>query len=387
MTSGDRPQEEETPPQTGRRAGGKRGIGDRLRAGLRAFSPSQFPYPRFFLAIAIGVVGAVCFSWFRLPLPWMLGPLTFCTVASLAGAPVRIPTIVRPPMNATIGVVLGANFSASFLADLGTLLPSMIGLVAVLAVSGACGALYLRYVAKFDLPTAYFGGMPGGLTDMVALGEERGADIRAIALVHSGRILLTVFSVPFIVQMIEGVSFADRPRLGISIMDTPWTSHLWLVAVGLAGAVVGRRLRLPAPNLFGPLLASAAVHLLGWSDFKPSFEIASTAQLVIGTYVGCTFAGTPPSLALRTLAISVVSAGMMLLINLAGAFTVSSITNIDPVPLMLAYSAGGFAEMSLVALALHIEVAFVTVHHLVRVLLVIGIAGVVFRLAGLARRP
>lgn len=384
MTSGDRPEETEAPAKTGRRT--KRGIGERLRAGLRAFSPAQFPYPKFFLAIAIGLVGATCFSWLRLPLPWMLGPLTFCTIASLAGAQIRIPKIVRPPMNATIGVVLGANFSASFLTDIGTLGPSMIGLVAVLAVSGTCGALYLRYVAKFDLATAYFGGMPGGLTDMVALGEERGADIRAIALVHSGRILLTIFSVPFIVQLIEGVSFADRPRMGISIVDTPWTSHLWLVGVALFGAIAGRKLRLPAPHLFGPLLASAAVHLFGWSDFKPSFEIASTAQLVIGTYVGCTFAGTPPSLALRTLAISVVSAGMMLVINLAGAFTVSRVTGMDPVPLMLAYSAGGFAEMSLVALALHLEVAFVTVHHLVRVLLVIGIAGVVFRLAGLARK-
>ncbi len=47
---------------------------------------------------------------------------------------------------------------------------------------------------------------------------------------------------------------------------------------------------------------------------------------------------------------------------------------------MLAYSPGGLAEMSLVALALQIEVAFVAAHHIIRILFVMMSAGPIFAL-------
>ncbi|HEX2509089.1 MAG TPA: AbrB family transcriptional regulator [Microvirga sp.] len=49
-------------------------------------------------------------------------------------------------------------------------------------------------------------------------------------------------------------------------------------------------------------------------------------------------------------------------------------------PLLLAYSPGGLAEMSLVALSLGIEVAFVAAHHIIRVVFVMAAAGPSFSL-------
>ena len=48
------------------------------------------------------------------------------------------------------------------------------------------------------------------------------------------------------------------------------------------------------------------------------------------------------------------------------------------VPLLLAYAPGGLVEMSLVAVALHIEVAFVASHHIVRLFVVMGGAPLAF---------
>ena len=50
-------------------------IGD-LRDGLWALSPSRFPYGRFAAALALGAAGGWIFAYLRLPLPWMLGPMT-----------------------------------------------------------------------------------------------------------------------------------------------------------------------------------------------------------------------------------------------------------------------------------------------------------------------
>src|SRR4051812_49597262 len=83
-------------------------IGD-LRDGLWALSPSRFPYRRFIAALMLGAAGGWTFAYLRLPLPWMLGPMTVCTVAALFRAPIAAPAVVRPPMTMVIGVLLGAG--------------------------------------------------------------------------------------------------------------------------------------------------------------------------------------------------------------------------------------------------------------------------------------
>ncbi|CAA9317743.1 MAG: hypothetical protein AVDCRST_MAG90-839, partial [uncultured Microvirga sp.] len=74
-----------------------------LRVGLWALSPSRFPYARFAGALTLGVLGGWSFSRLGLPLPWMLGPMTICTLAALLRAPIAAPAVVRPPMTMVIG--------------------------------------------------------------------------------------------------------------------------------------------------------------------------------------------------------------------------------------------------------------------------------------------
>ncbi|WP_164224103.1 AbrB family transcriptional regulator, partial [Stenotrophomonas maltophilia] len=75
-------------------------------------------------------------------------------------------------------------------------------------------------------------------------------------------------------QWIEGVSL-NRTAGAVSMFNAPLVSEAWLVGCGLAGALFGHLLNLPAKNLLGPMLVSASVHLMGWSDFKPPFEIVN----------------------------------------------------------------------------------------------------------------
>jgi membrane AbrB-like protein len=360
-------------------------IGD-LRDGLWALSPARFPYRRFIAALALGAAGGWLFAWLRLPLPWMLGPMTVCTVAALFRAPIAAPAVVRPPMTMVIGVLLGAGFTPAVAAQLPSWIPTILGLVAFIVVCGAACVAYFRLVAGFDLVTAYFSGMPGGLVEMVILGEERGGNARIIALIHSARILLIVMTLPFIVQWLEGVSLGARPVFGVSIVDTPWPSDLWLVATGIVGAIVGDAIRLPAKYLLGPMLVSAAIHVAGLSDFKPPQEVVIAAQLVLGTTIGCRFLGTPPREILKVLLVSLGSTAILLAITLAFGWLVAKASSFGAIPLILAYSPGGLAEMSLVALALGIEVAFVAAHHVIRVFLVMVGAGVVFGFTPAARK-
>ncbi|WP_048708642.1 AbrB family transcriptional regulator [Microvirga massiliensis] len=348
----------------------------------------SFPYGRFAFALGLGVLGGLLFSALRLPLPWMLGSMTVCTIGSLFRMPIAAPSLVRPPMTAIIGVLLGSGFSPALLGHLGSWTISMLGLLLFVIVAGAACVLFLRKVARLDVTTAYFAAMPGGLVEMVILGEQRGGDARVIALMHSARVLLVVMTLPFLVQALAGAGTIARSRIGISVLEAPWTNHAWLIGTAIAGVALGRLLRLRAAFLLGPMLASAATHLAGLTDFVPPYEIINLAQLVLGTTIGCSFAGTAFREIRRIFAMSIGTTVILLAITLVFAVVLNRLSPFETTALLLAYSPGGLAEMSLIALALQLEVAFVAAHHIVRLFLVlIGAEAVFTALARLRRSP
>ena len=335
---------------------------------------------KFALTLTIGASGGSVMWHFHMPLAWLLGAMIFCGVAAFLRAPLALPKFARPPMTATIGAMLGTSFAPAVFEHASEWLVSLGGLVIFLLVAASTTYLYFRKVGRFDHPTAFFSAMPGGLIDMVVLGAERGGDERMISLIHASRIFLVVLCLPFVIQAITGMQISRAGSTYVAISSVKVIDLLWFLTAIVVGAGLGVLLRLPAGYLLGPMLISAGLHLLGVSDFQlPSIFVAA-AQVVIGATVGCRFVDTAPRQILRVLGLSIGSTVLLLSVSLAFAFGVSSVTGDRFVGNVLAYSPGGVAEMSLIALSLGIEVPFVVFHHIVRVLLVVAGAAAIFRL-------
>ncbi|MBD9638723.1 AbrB family transcriptional regulator [Ensifer sp. ENS07] len=335
---------------------------------------------KFLLTLSIGGVGGWVMWHFHMPLAWLLGAMIFCGLAALAGLPLAMPKFARPPMTATIGAMLGTSFSPAVFEHAGVWLVSLAGLVFFIAAAASVAYVYFRKVGKFDHPTAFFSAMPGGLVEMVTLGAERGGDERMISLIHAARIFLVVLSLPFVIQLISGEEIGRSgssyvPFSAVEAKDLAW----FAAAIGL-GVAAGIILRLPAQFLLGPMIVSAGLHLSGVSDFQLPSVFLAAAQVVIGATVGCRFINTAPKLILRVIGLSVGSTVFLLSVSLGFALLVSTMTGDRFVGTVLAYSPGGVAEMSLIALSLGIEVPFVVFHHIIRVLLVVAGSATVFRL-------
>ncbi len=298
------------------------------------------------------------------------------TAASLAGAPLRLPGRLRSPMVAVLGVMLGSGFTRELAASVPRWWPSVLALVPYALVLGGATYLYLRRVERLDPRTAFLSSAPGGLSEMILLGERSGGDVRAISLIHATRILLIVSVVPFAARWFEDGAVApgvpsppghDAARLAA------------LAATGAAGFWLGAKLRLPAWALLGPMLASALAHGAGLVEGAPPRALVAAAQVVIGASVGARFSGFPLAAVLRSIRSGVVLTALMLALTAAVAEAVAAATGTPYLRLFLAYVPGGLAEMSLVALSLGVEPAFVAMHHILRIALVVAAAPLLFR--------
>jgi hypothetical protein len=124
---------------------------------------------------------------------------------------------------------------------------------------------------------------------------------------------------------------------------------------------------------------SALVHITGLTASSPPDTLVAAAQIVIGAGIGARFSGLSLRSVSRTLALSLVANAMLLGLALAFSWLGARLGGASLAANMLAIAPGGVAEMSLIALALGIDVAFVASSHLIRILLVVVAAPQVFR--------
>jgi len=333
------------------------------------------------LALILGGGGGAAFAWARLPLPWMLGAMTACTVTALSGWRPALPRSWRSLMIAVLGVMLGSAFTPGLPAQALRWWPSLSVLLALLVFTTIAGMAYLRRFAGMGPVTAYFAAAPGGVSEMVTTGGAMGGDERSIALSHALRIMLIVFVVPVAFRLITGVRSAPVTSTMGRLLDMAPTDGAILTACLVVGFGLARLARLPAAGLFGPLIASAAVHMAGITASRPPAELVIIAQVVTGAAIGCRFVGLSWRKIGGTVGVAVGSTAIMLAASAGGALAVSLAGDLPFGLLLLAFVPGGIAEMSLIALALGQDVAFVSTHHLVRVVMVLGLAPLVFRLA------
>ncbi|MGH6946142.1 MAG: AbrB family transcriptional regulator [Kiloniellales bacterium] len=335
--------------------------------------------PEILLALAIGTAGGWIAWQFRMPLAWMIGAMVATLVAALAGLPVRTRAGLRTLMVTILGVMLGSSFTPEIVGVLGDFAISIAVLALLAVVSGGIAYSFLRRVAGYDRVTAYFSSMPGGLTEMAIVGSQMGGDLRVISLSHSSRILLVVLTIPFAFKLLYGYQPGAAAARGPSLLETAPLDLLVLTACAVLGYLGGRLLKLPASMLLGPMVASAAVHLAGWSEARAPFELVNAAQVVIGCAIGTRFAGTALSLIWRTVlagfGVTVILVGSALLF----AEVAHLLTGVPTPSLVLAYAPGGVAEMSLIAVALGSDVALVASHHIVRILMIVMAAPLLFR--------
>lgn len=330
------------------------------------------------ISLALGVSGGFLFSWMNSPLPWFIGPMLLNAGFAIGGVSVLGPNFMRPVALPVLGVVLGSAFMPEIFTNAASWAISLALIPLFIVLSTLVNFTYFRRIAHQDPITAYLASVPGGLNDMVLLGEEYGGDTRQIALAQSMRVMISVLGIALILVLAKGVTGSSAPRPVLHLTDvTPHEALLMLVCAAL-GPFIGRILRLPARFMLGALLLSGTAHLTGLLHTSAPTIFSLSAQLILGSCIGARFVGVSLGSAALSMLHGLVSAILAIAVSAAVALLAVSIAGLDYFEALLGYSPGGLMEMSLLALAINQSVAYVTISHTVRYLVVMFTAIFVF---------
>ena len=330
------------------------------------------------VTIGLATAGVAGFLLLALPLPFLLGPLFACLIAGLCGVRMSGVRSIGAPMRTILGVAVGSTITPELVGRLPDMAMSAALVPLFILVIGVIGYPFFRRICGFDGPTAYYCAMPGGLQDMMVFGQEAGADMRAVSLVHATRILVIVTAVPLIMHYIY-----QRPldgALGQSLSEIPLTEMALMVVAAIGGWKLAERLGIFGASIIGPMVVAAVMSLAGLIEHRPPAIAIMAAQFFIGISVGSKYTGVTA----RELRVDV-AAGMVFCLILAAVSLIFAeavmLMGLAPgVEAFLAFAPGGQAEMAVLALVIGADLPFVITHHLLRLVIVILGAPVMARL-------
>ena len=328
--------------------------------------------------LAIASCGGALFAYMQAPLAWMLGAMVATTVFTVAGRQTAIPPNLRLAMITILGVLLGAAFTPELTSQIPGWAVFVVLLVIFVVATNALSFLFFWKWGGLDTTTAYFASTPGGISEMAIVGEEYGGDVRIITLVHAVRILLVVSTIPFYFRMVLGYDVPSLPPTGASLLNIGGLEGFTLLSCAVLGFLIFRPLPLPATALLGPMVLSAMVHLMGISSSTPPNELIAMAQVVVGTAIGCRFSGMSWGFLQKAAFLSVTSGILMIVAAVIAAFLLAHLVSLDQQGILLSFVPGGLTEMSLIALSTGVDTAFVSTMHVLRIMMVIIFAPIMF---------
>ncbi len=333
----------------------------------------------------IAGLGVAVFMALSLPLPWLLGPMFGCLLAALLGVPLGGIKIVGEAMRTVLGVAVGATFTVALLGQMLGMWPTLLLVPLMVFIIGIVGVPYFHRIWKFDFTTSYYATMPGGLQDMLVFGEEAGGNVRTLSLVHATRVLVIVVALPFILKWVWDADLDNLP--GAPVTSLPVNQLILMVFCAITGWQVAKWLGMFGASILGPLLVAAIASLAGLLEHRPPAEAIWAAQFFIGMGVGVKYAGITMAEVRRDLAAGAGFCVLLILVTLVFAEFILLFDLAPPMETLLAFAPGGQAELTVLALIVGADVAFVIVHHVLRIFIVILGAPIFARLFQVSEVP
>lgn len=348
---------------------------------------------RIIISLAVGFLGGYILKHYSFPAPYMLGSLLFACIAN-----VILTYLFRKKNNVNNFLIVSVNLRFTALAVIGVILGSYITTTSLTLALGwgisflqvmvvsvlvtLSSYFYLTRIKAKEKALAWFSSLPGGISELSIQSKEYSKYDSTVIFYHLCRIAAVFLLVPLILLFfkVDVISQASQTFL-VSFINSDISSFvIWVLKVailGIAGVSLGIILKTPMPYMIGPLVLSVFYHLFGADVFGVVVRYSEPiliCQTILGTSIGLRLSEIEWKVLKVNFTAGIITTVITLIIVAFLAYifsTLNSDVKLDFVKYFLIFIPGGVSEMSLLSIAYGYEVAFVTLHHLVRIFTVL----------------
>src|SRR3954469_6400285 len=313
--------------------------------------------------LVIGAAGGLLFLWAGLPGGLISGAMFAVGGAALAGRKLSLPPVLTQTVLLLLGITLGSLVSRQLIQHISAY-PLTIGLLALATFCSTFGSsLYLQRYHGWDQTSALLAGSPGALSQITILAAEKGADVAAIAVVQTMRVIILTAALPLLLAL-TGIA-PSAPPAAVSAIAAP-LELATLIAASVAVALLLRLTKFPASWMFGAMIASSVLHGTSLIDGGLPPWLRNVALVGIGALIGSRFARMKTSTLLGHVNAGLGSFAVAIAISAIFVGAVALTTHVRFADIIVAFAPGAMDAMLALALTLHIDPIFVGAHHLSR---------------------
>jgi len=326
-------------------------------------------------ALSIGTIGGLVFLAAGLPGGLISGAMLSVGVAAMLGRRLSVPPHLTQAVLVLLGISLGSLMSRQLLQHLGAY-PLTIGLLALATFCTTFGSsYYLQRFHGWDRTSAFLAASPGALSQIAVLAIEKGADMPAIAVVQTLRVITLTAALPLILAL-TGLTPASAPPLTMTVASP--VGLIGLIGASVSASLLLRMAKFPASWLFGAMIGSSVLHGSGLIEGGLPPVVRGIALIGIGTLIGSRFSRMKSGTFFRHLAAGLGAFAIAIAISALFVAIVAFTTHVRFADVLVAYAPGAMDAMLALALTLHIDPIFVGAHHLSRFIFVtISMPGIV----------
>lgn len=327
--------------------------------------------------LMIAVVGGGAVTLLDIPVGWLIGSLIATIIMGALGIQAPPTKSTMPYVKSSIGALIGASVTLSFFHLLLGAWASIVFLLSSIGLTIGLGYLLLNRVFKLDRSTSMLCSIPGGMTEMSILSDRVKCDQVQVAIAHLVRVTLAVLTLPFIISIFSGIEFTSSDSTYNVIMQP--TDWMLLLGCIVCGGYSEKRFNLQAGVIIIPFFLCAGLNLSGIATLDVPPSILAFAQIAIGINIGAKFRLIQRSTLKKAMNAGLAIVLLQIVVSVIISFIAAATLDGDTATYLISYAPGGLAEMSIIAVAMQLEAAFVALNHLVRLTVSLMIAPVLLR--------
>ena len=236
---------------------------------------------RWLIAAPVSVALGLLFSYLHVPAAWILAGIVGAGGVALATErDLPIDERVFDFARGSIGILAAVPLLTTGPAQLVPyLLPGLLAAAATLALAFGGGLVLANHGVTRE--TGVLSLLPGGASVMPAIAQEAGADMRYVSLSQYLRLLVVSITLPLVASLMAAPSAPIVP-------ENAGVWWMWIVVpiLILVGQPLGRFLRFPNPQVFGPMLLTVIAGWVFGLEIVPPYLLSIVAFLAIGWMCG-----------------------------------------------------------------------------------------------------